>query len=376
MDPGPILARRFVDPSSAFVAIPDPVRSRPGARTAKREVMRSARSIFESMRGVALLVFVCLSASSVAEARQKKPPGKTAPPKPPAPPHVGKTGPKLPPAHNPAVKAPSATHSPSTFVLPPSTAGARTSSESAEKPSHVPAGPKPDVPAEPIAFVTRLTDPVAVLDAEAEAELPLFHWEKKHGLRLYDGLRQGVAGVSEVFFPDDYTTLRFFGENHFFITESGAKGHRLEFEAIRRVRVEARATPIVLLLPGGTTITCESTILNVSLDERDHRYIVKNDGPGDVHLEGPILPPEAASVPAGNEVQIPIVQDAKTADLDGSDAQVTRDAWAGHSLELQGDVAVTRHTNELELTGSGTARVGGARIVVNGSRVIISKPRG
>src|SRR6185436_10382756 len=100
------------------------------------------------------------------------------------------------------------------------------------------------------------------------------------------------------------------------------------------------------------------------------RYILTNDGPSEVQLAGPVLPPESAALPAGNQVEIPLVLDAATADSE-SKTPGTRDAWAGRTLELAEGVRAARRTNELELEGTGVARVGGARIVVNGTRVVI-----
>lgn len=228
-------------------------------------------------------------------------------------------------------------------------------------------------PASVVAILTRLTDPVAYLDAEARAEKTLFHWEKKHELREGDGWRQGVAGLSEIYFLDDASNIRCFGETHAFLSATQTE-HRLKLHAVRRLLVEARTIPVVLDLPGGTTVTFSDTVLRFELDDRDHRWHIKNDGPGEVRLAGPLLPPGTAAVAAGHELDLPRLV-AAPGDAPPTPSNSTRDVWAGRVVETTGDIRTIRRSNEIEFEGSGTASVGGARIVLNGSRVRVWKPR-
>jgi hypothetical protein len=243
------------------------------------------------------------------------------------------------------------------------------------EPVSAPRESAPATPSLPPAILTRLTDPVAFLDGESKSEKVLFHWEKKHELRFGDGFRQGVAGVSELYFPADHCQIRAHGDTHAFLVDSGADEHRLRVYTARRVRVEARETPVVLELEGGVTITLAQTIMALALDERDHRWWLKNEGRGEIRVEAPRLPLGAASVPSGNELTLPLLRDEETATL-GAPAAAAREVWDGHTIETVGEVTTTRRSNEIEFSGSGTARVGGARIVIEGSSVRVWKPRG
>lgn len=228
-------------------------------------------------------------------------------------------------------------------------------------------------PAPIAAILTRLTDPVAYLDAEAKAETFLFHWEKKRDLRPGDGFRQGVAGLSELYFPLDSANVRCFGETHAFLVPTDGE-HRLRLHAVRRLLVEARLTPFVLELDGGTTLTFSETVLRFELDDRNHRWIVQNDGPGEVRLAGPVLPPMTAAVAAGQRVEIPRIV-APEIDAPASLANATRDVWDGKTVATHGEVRVTRRSSEIEFEGSGVVSVGGARLVLDHSRVRVWKPR-
>lgn len=246
----------------------------------------------------------------------------------------------------------------------------------AEAPAANAAAAVTETPAEPVAILTRLADPVAALDAETRVEKPLFHWEKTFGLRVGDGLRQGVAAISEIFFPDDLSEIRCFGATHWFLDsvkgENGGAQHRIRVLELRRMRIDARKAETVLALPGGTQLKFATTVLQLGLDERNHRYQIKNDGPGEVRIEGPIVPLAGGSLLAGQVVQIPLVLDPTTAATPGKVA----DSWSGLSLDLPESVRGQRQGDSLELEGTGVARVGGARIVLNGHPVRVYKPRG
>lgn len=233
-----------------------------------------------------------------------------------------------------------------------------------------------ETPPEPVAILTRFADPVAALDAETRVEKPLFHWEKTYGLRVGDGLRQGVAAISEIFFPDDLSEIRSFGATHCFLDsvkgENGGAQHRIRVLELRRMRIDARKAETVLALPGGTQLKFKTTVLQLGLDERNHRYQIKNDGPGEVRIDGPIVPLSGGSLLAGQVVQIPLVLDPETAGTPGKVA----DSWAGLSLDLPESIRGQRQGDSLELEGTGVARVGGARIVLNGHPVRVYKPRG
>lgn len=312
------------------------------------------------MRILISIAVVCVAVASLA--------AQEAPSTPPQPPVAGEAPAAQEPVTSPAegdVSPPSEEPTDARDAIP-------TPSVREEKPA--PAAQ--DLPLAPVAVLTRLADPVAALDAETRVEKLLFHWEKTFGLRVGDGLRQGVAAIAEIFFPDDLSEIRCFGSTHLFLEEvkdaDGNPRHLIRVIELRRMRIDSRKTPKRLSLPGGTTITFSKTVVQLALDERDHRYHVKNDGPGEVRLEGPIVPLSGASVLAGHEVQIPLVVDAATAMTQGR----VGDSWAGRSLELDASVRAVRQGESLELTGTGVARVGGARIVLNGSPVRVYKPRG
>ncbi|MBI4880100.1 MAG: hypothetical protein HY812_10655 [Planctomycetes bacterium] len=225
-------------------------------------------------------------------------------------------------------------------------------------------------PAGQIALLTRLADPVAFLDAESQAERTLFHWDKGAPLRAGDGLRQGVAGCSQVFFLDDRAEARFYGQTHLIVEADDAGGHVLLLRDLRCAVFDLKTAATRVLLPGGTEVSGRGTWFRVIKDDVNGRYVIRNAGPAELSLAGPVLPPGAAGVPAGHEVEIPAVEAEPP-----PDKQVV-DVWEGKVLRLDRGVLPTRVGADLFLEGEGLARVGGARIrLIEGGRTRIFRPR-
>lgn len=222
----------------------------------------------------------------------------------------------------------------------------------------------------PIARLIRLTDPVAKLDGRARAESMLFHWDKETSLRRGDGLRQGVHAASELYFPSDRSVLRLSGETHLVVGLDEGGGRRIDVTDLRRLQADVRDEAITLRLPGGTDVTARGTWFRVTLDPLDRRYVIRNAGPGEVVIGGPVTPLREASVLPGHEVEIPIVQGA------GRASEPPSESWEGLRLELTDDVRVERTATGLRLAGTGTARVGGARLHVRpGQAIHVRHPR-
>src|SRR5690606_24283709 len=188
----------------------------------------------------------------------------------------------------------------------------------------------------PLARLTRHTDPVAKLDGLARAEVPLFHWDKVASLRRGDGVRQGPMGDSELYFLEERTSLRLNGEARAFVGRG--EGGRLELDVLemRRFDVEVRDAPLHIRLPGGTTLDAQGTSFRVSLDPLDRRHVVRNSGPGEVRVGGPVTPAGEATVRPGHEVEIPLVQDAVR------ERKADAVTWEGARVSLSDDVRAER----------------------------------
>lgn len=226
----------------------------------------------------------------------------------------------------------------------------------------------------PVARLTRLADPVAWLDGEARAERVLFFWNKAAPLRVGDGVRTGAAGIAELYYPDDQTEIRLFGEALIRLGPVTANERLLDVVALRRAFANLRGPETVWKLPGGTEVRAADTVVRLELDEFDRRWRIRNAGPGEVRVKGPVTPIEFAAVPAGHEVAIPLVESAPRAVT--ADSQETLEHWEGQVVRLGPGVRSSKRDERLVLEGAGLARVGGARIVVrDGRAVTLRKPR-
>lgn len=221
---------------------------------------------------------------------------------------------------------------------------------------------------QPVARLTRLSDPVAYLDGEARAESTLFHWDKSRLVRVGDGIRQGPAAIAEVFFNDDQSELRFFGDTHMIVEESDEAKRTLRFHSLRRALVDLKSIETRLLLPGDATIRGSDTWLRITLDEFDRRYIVKNAGPGVVTVEAPAMPQGKLTLTAGRVVEITIAVPPRDA--------APEDYWNGYRVRLDDGVRRVDRGEVLELEGQGVAQVGGAKIRLESGRTAkIWRPR-
>lgn len=230
--------------------------------------------------------------------------------------------------------------------------------------SAAPAAPAPA----PAGWLTRLADPVAWLDGEAEAEVMLFHWDKKRPLDPGDGVRLGVAGMAELFLPDDGAGVRLFGEAHVFLERDDDGTRVLRFLTLDRAVFELRSTATRILLPGGIELAAQDTWFRVTRDPFGRHFLVRNAGSGAVAVSGPVVPAGVAAVAAGHEMEIPVV-------MEPTAPAMPDDVWNGYRVVLPLGVHAERSGDELRLEGEGVARVGGARIRVHdGSAARIWRP--
>lgn len=233
---------------------------------------------------------------------------------------------------------------------------------------------EPVSPAPSVATLTRHADPVAYLDGETREQRILFFWDKMVGLRVGDGLRQGVAGISDLHFHDDMSELRLYGQTHAIVEAATPEAHVIRVLDLRRALIHSRAARLELHLPGGTVLTATETVFRLSLDELDRRWVVQNSGPGEVRVNGPVVVPDVAAITAGMTTQIPLLEQPPAEN--GGPVLETVDAWQGRTIRLGPGVESTKNEGQLELGGEGVAKVGGARIrVMNGRTTTVWKPR-
>jgi len=220
--------------------------------------------------------------------------------------------------------------------------------------------PADEMPPDSIAVLTRLADPVAMLDGEAQAEKMLFHWEKTVYLRRGDGVRQGVAGIAEVLFLDDQSEIRLFGECQMTLASSQADERVIQFRDLARSVIKLKSVRTRLELPDGTSVTGQNTSLRLGQDEMGRVWVIRNAGPTGVVVAGPVVPVLDSMVDAGQQVKIPINRESRP-ELSESDA-VSQDRFEGRLIYLGPGVEATKTDTDLILTGEGLARVGGARV--------------
>ncbi|MFG0319571.1 MAG: hypothetical protein ACF8XB_20030 [Planctomycetota bacterium JB042] len=243
-----------------------------------------------------------------------------------------------------------------TLLLPPETASGR-----------LEVAPPTEAP---IARLTRHTDPVAKLDGLARSEVRLFHWDKVASLRRGDGLRQGPHGQSEVFFLSDRSLIKCSGETWLTVGLDAQGRRTVEANELRRLHLDLRTEPLTLRLPGGAELEARETTFRVTLDPLDRRHVVRNAGPGDVVVRGPVTPLGEGAVRPGHEVEIPIVREA-VVEAPPADAD-----WEGVPLRLDAEVRAEPTADGVRIEGTGTARLRGARIHVSpGHAIHVRRPR-
>ncbi len=250
----------------------------------------------------------------------------------------------------------------------------------------VPAAPEKPDRAGTVARVTRIADPVAALDTQARDERMLFHWDKSASIVVGDGVRQGVAGISELFFFDDKSLVRSFGEATMFVTAADDQRHVIRADACARLAVESKEIPLTIELPGGTVLEAKQTFFRVQLDDLGRKWLIRNAGGGEIKVSGVVPPAGTPTIAAGHEMSIPVpvapgdpvAQAAGATDpanpSPGS-AGGTVDVWRGSTIRLGPGLHATKKDEDLELEGPGVAQVGGARLVLeDGSRVTVWRP--
>lgn len=229
----------------------------------------------------------------------------------------------------------------------------------------------PEAP--PAVRLTRLADPVAWLDAEARTERHLFFFDKRADLRVGDGVRQGVAGLSELAF-EDYLRLRLFGDTEVWLESEAATAHVLRFVRVHRAAIDVPAgSTATIQLPGGYALTATDTWFRVAVDELGRRYEVKNAGPGEVRVVGPTVPDGAAAVAAGGETELTMVEEPAAV----AARAVSRpgDVFEGLAVRLQDGQESVREGDALVVRGAGTARIGGARVrIPAGAALRVRRP--
>lgn len=212
----------------------------------------------------------------------------------------------------------------------------------------------------PVARLTRLSDPVAWLDGEAQAERPLFHFDKVAVLVAGDGLRQGPHGSSELALTRVFGTIRHFGETRLFVDPADGGGVMLRYEKLRRLHVQSAAAGLTLALPGGTRLRADSAAnFQVAMDEFDRRITIRNAGPAEIRIDGPRRPGQVAAVAAGESVELPLLAGA----LESPALAAGRTwRWQGREVRAEPTLSIVEGGDGLVLSGMGTAVIGGARI--------------
>ncbi|MBK6941141.1 MAG: hypothetical protein IPH13_13245 [Planctomycetes bacterium] len=222
-----------------------------------------------------------------------------------------------------------------------------------------------------VARLTRIADPVAKLSGEARSERMLFHWNKFADLMNGDGARQGDAGISEVTFTSDLSTVRMFGATQFSLERALDGRLEMHFDELHRLVVSARDEGLRVVLDDGTTLDAGGTWLRVTRDELDRRYVIRNGGPFDLEVSGSTHLRDVAVLRAGESVEIPITRDSAAIGESG----VRADVWQGMVVRAEAGVDRGEAAGQLVLSGEGTAEVGGAKIVLTGQRVLVRRPR-
>jgi len=208
--------------------------------------------------------------------------------------------------------------------------------------------------------LTRLVDPVAWLDAEARAERHLYFYDKVADLEVGDGVRQGVAGTSELFFSD-FTQVRQYGETRMWIERKTPTESTLRYEQADTLLVDVPAgSTLTVRLPGGYVMIASDLWFRVELGDMSREFQVKNSGPGELRVTGPTNADAAAALPPGNTVSLPIVEDPAAVRY-RQDSR-PRDVFAGLPVRLDSEQTSERSADGLWVRGAGTARIGGARI--------------
>jgi hypothetical protein len=250
-----------------------------------------------------------------------------------------------------------------------------------------PAAPAPAAPAPratapaapPKLRMVRLADPVAFLDGEARREDMLFFWDKFRAVEVGDGIRQGVAGISELTIAGSaaVAVVRSFGDTHLLV-ESIEQGRvTLDVRIFSRMFCALDAEELVLKLPEGYELRASETTFQLHWDDLGRRFVVENAGAGVVRLQGPIQPLDFDTLEAGDRVEITMkVPAPPNAAAERLVAIAREEVWAGRTILLGQGVESTKQDQDLVLQGDGTAWVGGARIVVRGgSPMYLRDPR-
>lgn len=208
--------------------------------------------------------------------------------------------------------------------------------------------------------LTRLVDPVAWLDAEARSEQHLYFYDKFADLEAGDGVRQGVAGTSQLFFTD-FTQVRQYGETLMWIEKKTPTDNTLRYEQVNTLFMDVPAgSTLTVRLPGGYVMTASDLWFRVELDDMSREYQVKNAGPGELRVDGPTTAASAAALAPGNTVSLPIVEDPAAVRF-RQDSR-PRDVFSGLAVRLDSEQTSERSEDVLWVRGAGTARIGGARI--------------
>jgi hypothetical protein len=244
-----------------------------------------------------------------------------------------------------------------------------------------PAGQEPPRAAAPAAPPTlqmvRLADPVAFLDGQARREDMLFFWDKFRPVRVGDGIRQGVAGISELTIAGSaaVAVVRSFGGTHLLVEKIEQGRVWLDVRRFSRMLCIVDAEELVLNLPSQYELRATRTTFQLHWDDLGRRMVIENAGVGVVRIQGPIEPLDVSTLDAGDKVEITMhVPASPQAAEERLIAIEHEEAWAGRTILLGRGVESTKQEQDLVLAGAGTAWVGGARIVMRGRQLIVRDP--
>jgi len=249
--------------------------------------------------------------------------------------------------------------------------------QSVDEGERVEALPVPEAPAivsDSISLI-RLADPVAFLDGEARREVFLFYWDKLRSLRPGDGVRQGVAGISEINFAgkSSHANIRMFGDTYVLVEKIEPDRRFLTVHLFGRMLCRARGGEMILKLPRGNEMRAKNTVFSFGWDTMHINMVVQNVGPGTVALTGPIMPLNISTLEPGGKVEIPMnVSPEPPGRVTPTDRT---HVWSGRVIGLGPGVESTKEGGAIVLSGEGTAWVGGARIVVRGRPITVRDPR-